>query len=227
MYCDQDDVWLPEKIEATLTLMRRAQAEHPGRPVMVHCDSQVADSDLRPLAQTFTGRRARHLGLSAVLMANPAQGATILVNAPLRALALLAEPVLPFDFHATLIAEATGERRFLPRSLVLYRQHARNAIGAGGGAGQARAAGDAGTVSPTLRLGLQAADAIEQTLWAVQPHWRPEVAGILKQHRAFVQPGGSWRKLWWACRANYQFYRRIDRINALLYAVGMPSLKRP
>jgi hypothetical protein len=224
MYCDQDDVWLPRKIEAALTHMQAQQARLPGAPLMVHCDSVVSDSQLKPVSPQFVGRRAAHRGLSSVLMANPAQGATIMLNAPLRALALRSAPVLPFDYHAALIAEATGERHFLPESMLLYRQHARNAIGATGGQRQT-SQGSGQRLSGTLRMGLQASPSIVNTLMTVRDQWHPQVQRILEEHQHLVAGNASWRSLRWALQADYQFYRRVDRLNVLLFALGLPSLK--
>ncbi len=92
MFCDQDDVWLHEKISQTLSRAIEADKLDPTLPLMVHCDSIVTNKALCPIAEQFVGRRAKHSGLRSVLLANPAQGATIMINAKLRDLMLLRTP---------------------------------------------------------------------------------------------------------------------------------------
>ena len=55
MYCDQDDVWLPEKIQKTMDYMKRQEeactSENP--PVVVFSDAIVTDADLAETAPSF------------------------------------------------------------------------------------------------------------------------------------------------------------------------------
>lgn len=220
MFCDQDDAWLPHKIERTLAVM---QAQPPQLPVLVHCDAVVSDANLQPLHDRFIGDRGRAGGLASVLLANPVQGAAMMVNAPLRALMVQHVPSIPFDCQAALLAEATGRRVFIPEALLLYRQHGSNALGAAG----ARAEPVANDTIPPRRraglmltMGLKMAPHVRATLLPAQAHWLPETEAILRRHEQFVRPGGSWAKLLWWWRGGYQYFRRRDRLDALLWAVG-------
>lgn len=220
MFCDQDDAWLPTKIERTLAVMRQQPAD---QPVLVHCDAVVSDADLQPLRARFIGDRGRASGLASVLLANPVQGAAMMVNAPLRALMVQHVPSIPFDCQAALLAEATGRRVFIPEALLLYRQHGSNALGAAGARAEPVAHD---TVSPRRRaglmltMGLKMAPHVRATLTPAQAHWLPGTEAILRRHEQFVRPGGSWAKLlWWGC-GGYQYFRRRDRLDALLWAVG-------
>ena len=50
MLCDQDDVWLPAKVELTLAKMREIEADAGKHiPVLVHTDLKVVDKDLAVL----------------------------------------------------------------------------------------------------------------------------------------------------------------------------------
>jgi len=53
MFCDQDDLWLPEKIEETLHRMRSLELQYPGLPLLIHTDMKVADRDLRVSSDSF------------------------------------------------------------------------------------------------------------------------------------------------------------------------------
>ena len=45
MYCDQDDVWLPEKIGLTLDKMKETEAGQADVPCLVHTDLEVTDAE--------------------------------------------------------------------------------------------------------------------------------------------------------------------------------------
>jgi rhamnosyltransferase len=223
MFCDQDDVWLPSKIERTLCVMRDQPVDEP---VVVHCDAVVSDAHLRPLLPRFIGDRGLARGLPSVLLANPVQGAAMMINASLRALMVQNIPSLPFDYQAALLAEATGRRVFIPEALLLYRQHGGNVIGAGtapassGVQNQNRSASTWRRAGMTLTIGLLAAPHVETVLRPVQARWRANTAEILAHHARFVRVGFSWAKLAWWWRSDYQYFRRRDRYNALLWALG-------
>lgn len=221
MFCDQDDVWLPSKIERTLCVMRDQPVDEP---VVVHCDAVVSDAHLSPLQPRFIGDRGLAQGLTSVLLANPVQGAAMMINASLRALMVQSIPPLPFDYQAALLAEATGRRVFIPEALLLYRQHGANVIGAGTAPVNSSDQNDTASAwrraGMTLTIGLLAAPHVETVLHPVRARWRAETAGILAHHALFVQVGFSWAKLAWWWRSGYQYFRRRDRYNALLWALG-------
>ncbi len=128
--CDQDDVWFTNKIAKSLQQLKII--ENTLRvPSLVHAESCVVDSNLNTIQSTFIGRRGRCKGLIGLFFANSAQGASIMINANLRKIALQHLPKLPYDYHLALLAELTGARFFIPQALMQYRQHASNIIGAG------------------------------------------------------------------------------------------------
>ena len=54
MFCDQDDVWLPSRIEKPLERMKKLEDSlGPDTPILVHTDLAVVDEDLRPLGPSF------------------------------------------------------------------------------------------------------------------------------------------------------------------------------
>ncbi|MBU1715693.1 MAG: glycosyltransferase, partial [Proteobacteria bacterium] len=53
MFCDQDDVWLPEKVEVTFESMLSAESKMPGLPVLVHADMYVTDNVMSVIAESF------------------------------------------------------------------------------------------------------------------------------------------------------------------------------
>lgn len=129
-FCDQDDVWLPQKLEALLAPLTHHDHTCPAMPGLSHCDSMVTDSSLNVIQQRFIGARGRAPGLDGILFSNTAQGCSMMINRTLADLALKTEPVLPFDWHIALIGCLTGNRYYVNQPLALYRQHGANAVGA-------------------------------------------------------------------------------------------------
>lgn len=55
MFCDQDDVWKPDKIYLTLQKMESLEARYGDKiPILVHSDLSVADSNLEMIAESFS-----------------------------------------------------------------------------------------------------------------------------------------------------------------------------
>ena len=164
MFCDQDDIWLPTKLAITRSRMLAEERRHVGRPVLVHCDARVVDEALTEISPRFVARRARRRGLPAVLFVNCVQGATLMMNAPLRARTLATPTALMHDHQAAVIAELTGVRSFIDSPLMLYRQHGLNALGAGTTPTSTPVAASQGGVPANIRLALGTARHVEHAL---------------------------------------------------------------
>ena len=137
-FADQDDVWLPHKLEIAMAHMTGLEHEYGiGVPVLVHTDLRVVDEVLNQIAPSFV----RHMRLDPIagaalerlLVRNIATGCTMLCNRALiyQALPLPAEAML-HDWWFALVATCLGSVAFIDEPTVLYRQHAANAVGAGG-----------------------------------------------------------------------------------------------
>lgn len=134
--CDQDDVWLPEKVSAGLEAMRRLEAEYgKDGPLLVFSDLRVVDERLRKLHPSLW----RHEGLDpaavhrlrSMLGQNVVTGCTAMLNRRLVELALQMPDETPMhDRWIGLLATALGHACYLSEPLVLYRQHGGNVVGA-------------------------------------------------------------------------------------------------
>lgn len=218
MCCDSDDVWLPTKIELTLDAMRKAEHAAPQRPVLVHCDAVVVDEKLSVLRDRFIGRRGRKKGLSALLFANCVQGATVMMNAPLREAVFRVPPILIFDSHYGLIAAALGQRIFVEQPLLLYRQHTRNLVGAGLGKPQRS------RVSHTLQIAIDAFPSVMKTLDVFRPDMAAARAKELDDFAEVMVGSNVFRRVLIALKRDYGFFSRRDRLNLLLYICGLPNI---
>jgi glycosyltransferase involved in cell wall biosynthesis len=136
LFADQDDVWLPHKIEALRQSMATS-AILTSDPVLVFHDVEVVDTDLKQIRPTYyTGnpfRVPRDLDPVRVMMANPAIGHTMMLSVPLAQRIVdwpNAGDYLMHDWMAILIASRAGRIHFVDQRLSLYRQHDSNVLGA-------------------------------------------------------------------------------------------------
>ncbi len=124
-FCDQDDVWLPDKLRDAVELM---QASDPQQPIMYFSRLELVDSEMRHLG--FSGVYDK-FGFENALVENIATGCTIVLNRTARNLLIEQVPacVLMHDFWCYLVVSALGVVVYDVRPNVRYRQHGGNAIG--------------------------------------------------------------------------------------------------
>jgi glycosyltransferase involved in cell wall biosynthesis len=133
-FCDQDDVWQPEKTLRLLSAVQALEAAHgASAPCLAHSDLVVVDRDLQVLSSSFAAyQRIEPADITplTLLSVNQVTGCATLINRALLQLALpLPQAAVMHDWWLALVA-GSGARRYLPEPLMLYRQHGRNQIGA-------------------------------------------------------------------------------------------------
>lgn len=133
MFADQDDVWLEDKIEKSLKIMKEAEAEK-NQPLLVHTDLKVVDRNLNVLGESFFRYRALNpdvKDLRHLLIQNNVTGCTMLWNKALNNLVDIGdEAVAMHDWWITLTACCFGEILCINEPTILYRQHGTNVVGA-------------------------------------------------------------------------------------------------
>jgi glycosyltransferase involved in cell wall biosynthesis len=136
MFCDQDDVWLPEKAALTLEKMFKVEnAVGKQEPVLIHSDLKVVDNDSVVVAETMWGHQNIHPrsreSINRLLVQNVVTGCTIMINKSLRELVLpIPAEAIMHDWWMALVASAFGEIGHIDQPTMLYRQHEANEIGA-------------------------------------------------------------------------------------------------
>lgn len=134
MFCDQDDVWLPHKIEQSLREMRCTESR-TGRdqPCLVHTDLIVVNEELQEVAPSFVRYQSMDpVRCSALwlLSMNQVTGCATMINRELLRMALPIPPeVVVHDWWCAVLS-GSGQRTFIDVPTILYRQHAVNQIGA-------------------------------------------------------------------------------------------------
>lgn len=136
MCCDQDDVWLPKKIELTKKEMNRLEQEDKALPCLVFTELKVADERLHILSDkmsVYQGLDCRNLSLSRALIQNVVTGCTMMVNRAMRdEFHKITDDadILMHDWWALLVATKFGKVSFVETPSILYRQHSENGVGA-------------------------------------------------------------------------------------------------
>lgn len=134
-FCDQDDVWLPEKVEIMVTTAQKIEKDIPHVPFLVHHDLVVVDENLNNISNSFWKYQFIKPDfcktLPRLLVTNSVTGCATLINKRLRDLIIPApEGVIMHDWWIALVASAFGRIFWIPDRLVLYRQHGKNDVGA-------------------------------------------------------------------------------------------------
>ena len=117
---DQDDVWLPGKVNVVMQAL--AQAE------LVVTDCSVVDSELNVQEQSFFRVRHSGPGFAKNLLRNTYLGCCMAFRREVLARALPFPEFIPMhDWWIGLVAERTANVAFVDTPLLLYRRHGANA----------------------------------------------------------------------------------------------------
>ena len=130
-FCDQDDVWLPEKLESAVDLLE-PKFNHD-TPLLYAGNVTIADSNLKPI-KLFNEKPVDILYKDfphTLTMDEMAGGLTYVFNDAAKDLLLGFEypGIAGHDRLLMLICKLYGEIVYDFNSYVLYRQHGNNAIG--------------------------------------------------------------------------------------------------
>lgn len=135
-FADQDDVWLPQKVEKSLALMYQLEAEHGTEmPLLVFTDARVVDEQLQTMSESYLGLKKlnpSHVKLTHLLVENVPTGCTMLMNRALvEKVQFIPKEVTMHDVFVSLTAACFGKMGYLNEPTLLYRQHNLNVLGLG------------------------------------------------------------------------------------------------
>ncbi|GJL72231.1 MAG: glycosyl transferase [Nitrosomonas sp.] len=127
-FCDQDDVWDPEKVARAALRLAAVPSDHPA----MYCSRvEVVDERLAHIGYTMPPRK---IGFGNALVECVTTGCTIVLN---RAAVRLLGKNLPIsgvmhDWWCYLVVSCFGEIIYDSTATLKYRQHGNNAIGLAG-----------------------------------------------------------------------------------------------
>lgn len=135
---DQDDVWLPNKVEITMKELKCLEDLYgKDTPCLVHSDLIVVDKDLQVLHKSFLKNQGiNHVfdekkQLQCLMVQNFVTGCTIAINRALKDKAMpFPKNIVMHDHWLALVASLTGKIGFVDKPTIFYRQHGRNTVGA-------------------------------------------------------------------------------------------------
>ncbi len=137
MFCDQDDVWLPNKIELFVQKMHEAEARFANLPLVIHGDMIVVDKKLNSIHHSFwqySHIRPEILDdkLYFLAICNTITGCSCLFNQKAK------QHMLPISAQAYMhdawlgLTTLKNRGKIIPifEATMLYRQHNTNTLGA-------------------------------------------------------------------------------------------------
>jgi len=125
-FCDQDDVWLENKISRAIGILE----QHNDKIPTMYCSRvTLTDEDLNKLAHSQIPKREPDFRNA--LVQNVATGCTIVINNAARQLILKKFPssAMVHDWWIYMVVSAFGKVIYDTESKILYRQHSANVIG--------------------------------------------------------------------------------------------------
>jgi glycosyltransferase involved in cell wall biosynthesis len=183
--CDQDDVWLPRKLE----VLRERIGDRPA----VYSDSELVGEDGQRLGRRMSEVK-RQVDVDDPLAFAVGQGApghSMLVRRELVEACLPFPEVLPHDYWMAFQASGRGGLGYVAEPLVLYRQHGGNAIGASPGSRRRRRKRSRAERRERIREAMRVmADRCPEG----NPRSQAELRALARSYRTFL-PGDDWRRM--------------------------------
>jgi len=132
MFCDQDDVWLENKIGITVSEYNKVKNKN--EPILIHTDLNVVNEELNLIDKSFfkySNLNSNYNKINNYLIQNNITGCTILINKSLVDLIKFdIKDICMHDWYFALLASTFGNVIFINKPTIKYRQHANNVIGA-------------------------------------------------------------------------------------------------
>lgn len=132
---DQDDEWLPEKLEKAAECLDKLNADKEKEIPLLYCsDKIIVDQNLKPIHVTVS-RPVRKISFGNALVQDICTGCTAVFNQSLSELIRThmperADAVIMHDWWLYLTASCFGKVIYDRNPYIKYRQHGKNASGA-------------------------------------------------------------------------------------------------
>ncbi|MEG2044548.1 MAG: glycosyltransferase family 2 protein, partial [Clostridia bacterium] len=133
MLSDQDDVWLPNKIEVSLDKIQKTNA------LLVYSDLLVVDEKLNVINTSFWksnnlfDKITKYNCYEMLMLSNTVTGCTIMANSNLlkQSMPFPISKLVIHDYWLALMAMQKDAVAYIDTPLIKYRQHSNNQVGSG------------------------------------------------------------------------------------------------
>jgi glycosyltransferase involved in cell wall biosynthesis len=129
-FCDQDDVWLNEKMELSLKKIQSLEDKNHSTPCMIYSDMKAIDEQGNITADSVWQQLKLHpkyFTLNRLLVQNIPHGCTMLINKAMKNIAYpIPKDAILHDHWMALLAVTTGKFIAMEVPLVLLRNHNEN-----------------------------------------------------------------------------------------------------
>lgn len=127
MTCDQDDIWLDDKIEITVRAF-----ENVSEPMLVHTDLKIVDENGNVLKESMIN--AQHIQPlrnkpNQLIVQNTVTGCVMALNKELADIIKVPQGQPVHDWYIAVIASLFGKIKYINKATILYRQHSDNYCG--------------------------------------------------------------------------------------------------
>lgn len=134
-FCDQDDIWMPDKISLTMEEMKKHSQDEP---LLVHSDLMIVDSNLSTISNSFYKYSNmscdNFIDKKQLLLQNYIVGCTCCINKSLAVIARVSvndsNKIAMHDWWFALHAKFFGKILYINKPTIQYRQHQNNTLGA-------------------------------------------------------------------------------------------------
>ena len=135
MFCDQDDVWLPFKIEKTYNKMKEIELTNQNKGALVFTNLTIVDSKLNILERSMwdflniNPENAKNI--YSVAVSSTVTGCTMMINKALKNKVIpYPKELLMHDWWVSLNATHFASIGYIKEPTIYYRQHNYNVMGA-------------------------------------------------------------------------------------------------
>ena len=129
LFADQDDIWLPHKLERSLAGIIKCENAYPADfPLLCYSNLRFIDDQDQPIAARLP--LPSELKLEVLMNENYAWGCTLILNrAAIRKIKHIPVDAVNHDYYVALVVSAFGKNILINEDLILYRQHQKNVSG--------------------------------------------------------------------------------------------------
>lgn len=135
MFCDQDDVWIKNRVELFVNRMEIEEQKNQELPLVVFSDLTVVDDRLNVISQSMIKSQKLNPTIanffSLLKCQNVITGCAMMLNKKAFEVSTpIPKNILMHDWWIGLITAKYGKNIFLDERTILYRQHGGNVVGA-------------------------------------------------------------------------------------------------